>query len=72
MICCKFSLHTMAFASEIDTYFIVKKHIKKTQLLLVLEGMTSETVLEKKRKLIGVNLVGYLQNSVKKKYLVIF
>ena len=67
MICCKFSLHTMAFASEIDTYFIMKKHIKKTQLLLLLEGMTYETVFEKKRKLIGVNLVGYMQNSVKKK-----
>ena len=48
MICCKFSLHAMAFASEIDTYFIMKKHIKKTQLLLLLEGMTYETVFEKK------------------------
>ena len=62
----------MAFASEIDTCFIMKKHIKKTQCLLLLEGMTYETVFEKKRKLIGVNLVGYMQNSVKKKYLVIF
>ena len=50
MICCKFSLHTMAFASEIDTCFIMKKHIKKTQLLLLLEGMTYETVFEKKKE----------------------
>ena len=68
MICCKFSLHTMAFAFEIDTYFIMKKHIRKTQFLPPLEGMTCKTVVEKKMKLIGFNLVGYIQNSVKKKF----
>jgi len=45
----------------------MKKHIKKTQFLLPLEGMTCKTVGGKKMKLIRFNLVGYIQNSVKKK-----
>ena len=67
MICCKFSLHAMAFASEIETYFIMKKHVRKTQVLLPLKGMICKTVGGKEIKLIRFNLVDYIQNSVKKK-----
>jgi len=40
----------MAFVSEIDTYFAMKKHVKKTQFLLPLEGMICKTVGGKKNK----------------------